>query len=141
MAYHAVGPDHPKPKDHELTFCFELGKSLPQPWFRPPGADLAGDRPDVWYVLEDGSNLDACVADAAVAIAEHGLPLLERFSDPRRAFDALLTERSRNPGFGAAGVTMPGQPGSPRWREVSLAVGHLVTPDLRAAMRSASVLG
>ena len=141
VSYRALNPDVIKPKDYELTFRFELGKTLSQPWFTPGGTQPPTDRPDVWYVLEDGSNVDAAVEDAAQAIATQALPLLDRFSTPRGAFDALLTERSTNADFGVAGVSMPGQPDSPRWRDTCVAIGHLVTDDPRAAMRSARVLG
>ena len=41
--------DNPRPKDYDLTFRFELGKSLRQPYFRPYGREETSDRPDVWY--------------------------------------------------------------------------------------------
>jgi len=81
----------------------------------------------VWYVLPDGSNLVECVNDARHAISTAGLPLIDRFTQAPNAYHALLTETSRNTEFGGAGVTMPGAPDSPRWRDTTLAIGHLVT--------------
>jgi len=132
--------DNSRPKDHELTFRFELGKSLPQPYFRPHGREETSDRPDVWYVLPDGSNLVDCVNDARHAICTAGLPLIDRFTQAPDAYRALLTETSRNTEFGGAGVTMPGAPDSPRWRDTTLAIGHLVTENPRRDMWNAPVL-
>lgn len=80
-----------------------LEKSLHQPWFRPftraPG-NLPGplalhraglmrvlrrdthDRPDIWYVLDDGSNLDEAALDLLQVIESDGLPQLEAYHDP-----------------------------------------------------------
>jgi hypothetical protein len=127
--------DLDKPKDYQLTFRFELGKTLRQPWF---GA--GSDRPDVWYVLPDGSNLDDCVHDARDMVLRQALPLVDRFTVAPGAFQALLTEASRDPDFGSAGISMPGAPDGPRWREVALAVGHLVVDNPREYMRTAPVL-
>lgn len=75
-----------------------LSKSLAQPWFDPFSSDTRGwlpsmrlhrqglkrvlrrdvhDRPDIWFVLADGSNLGECAADALRAIREDGLPWFE----------------------------------------------------------------
>lgn len=42
----------------------------------------AHDRPDTWFVLDDGSNLDENLADLLVVLERDGLPLLDRFHDP-----------------------------------------------------------
>jgi hypothetical protein len=76
----------------------ELKKSLSQPWFTPFSGNTAGlpsglrrhreglakvirrdthDRPDIWFVLPDGTNLDGCLRDALAAIAREGLPWFE----------------------------------------------------------------
>ena len=128
-----------KPKDYELTFQFELGKSIRQPYFHTY-ADPFNDRPDVWYVLPDCSNLVECVTDGLAAVQACLNSLVDRFTVPRDAYRALLTETSTNPTFGSAGITMPGAPDSPRWREVVLAIGHFVRADPRSDMRRAPVL-
>jgi hypothetical protein len=132
--------DNPRPKDYELTFRFELGKSLRQPYFHPYGGDETSDRPDVWYVLPDGSNLVECVNDARQAITTEGLPLIDRFTQAPHAYHALLTETSRNVEFAGVGIMMPGGPDSSVWRDTTLAIGHLVTDDPRRDMQNAPVL-
>lgn len=83
-------------------FVHRLNKTLRQPWFRPftrPAERLSvpmllhqealkrvlrtdvHDRPDVWFVLEDGTNLDQVLHDLADVVHERGLPILERFHD------------------------------------------------------------
>jgi hypothetical protein len=138
--YRCLDVDLVKPEDYHLTFSFELGKTLRQPWFTHEGAANRWDRPDVWYVLPDGSNLDESVRDAAAVLVASGLPLLDRFAVPELAYRALLTETSHNPNFGVLGIAMPGRPGSPRWRETGLAIGHLVVDDPRADLETAPVL-
>jgi hypothetical protein len=88
-----------RPQDYECEpHRRQLHKTLSQPWFRPFTSDVSHwpesmklhreglkrvlrtdthDRPEIWFVLADGSNLDACIADALAAIREHGLPWLE----------------------------------------------------------------
>ena len=54
----------------------------------PRSSPTAGqwvDRPDVWFVVPDGSNVNAVVSDALSRILEVGIPWLERLSDLREA--------------------------------------------------------
>jgi hypothetical protein len=81
-----------------------------------------------------------CIADARECVEAQGLPFLDKFKEPRRAFESLRTERSIDTGFGEPGVQMPGNPDSPRWRDTALAIGHLFLDDPRTPMRSAPVL-
>jgi hypothetical protein len=95
------GLPHPHYWDCGLKITLE--KTLAQPWFTPfadgihaatPSmrAHLAGlaavvrrdrhDRPDIWFVREDGSNLSETVADLRAVVAAVGLPMLDRFHDP-----------------------------------------------------------
>jgi hypothetical protein len=92
----------PRPREYECEphrLC--LQKSLSQPWFRPFQADASRwpksfrlhreglkhvfpsdthDRPAIWFVLEDGSNLEECVDDALAVLGNQGL----RWFDSRR---------------------------------------------------------
>jgi hypothetical protein len=138
--YRCLDGDLVKPEDYDLTFSFELGKTLRQPWFSYEGSAKSWDRPDVWYLLPDGSNLVESVRDAAAVLVASGLPLLDRFAVPELAYRALLTQTPRNPDFGMPGMAMPGAPDSPRWRDTGLAIGHLVVDDPRADLRTAPVL-
>jgi hypothetical protein len=138
--YRCLDMDLVKPEDYDLTFAFEQGKTLRQPWLSYEGSANSWDRPDVWYLVPDGSNLDESVHDAAAVLIASGLPLLDRFAVLELAYRALLTETSRNPDFGLPGIAMPGAPGSPRWRATGLAIGHLVVDDPRADLRTAPVL-
>jgi hypothetical protein len=81
-----------------------LHKTLSQPWFnpfaRPPATTTprsfllhreglqrvlrrdTHDRPDVWFVKDDGSNLDEVMQDLLDVVSSVGLPLLDAFHDP-----------------------------------------------------------
>jgi hypothetical protein len=94
----------PRPHYWHASLQFDLVKSLTQPWFHPfatpPKPTLpqpmrlhreglmrvlrrdVHDRPDIWFVLENGSNLAETVADLRSAIIHQGLPRLDRFHDP-----------------------------------------------------------
>jgi hypothetical protein len=50
------------------------------------------DRPDIWYVKPDGSNVERVVRDARDRILDEGIPWLERFSDISEARRALGSE-------------------------------------------------
>lgn len=138
--YRCFGPDQDRPKDYELTFRATLGKTLSQPIFRPYGRSETTDRPDVWFVTDDGRTLAECIADALGCLEAQGLPFLDRFKQPQHAFESLRIGRSIETRFGEPGVRMPGNPDSPRWRSVALGIGHLFLDDPRTAMRSAPVL-
>jgi len=71
------------------------------------------DRPDVWLVLADGSNVDEVVRDARDRILADGMPWLERLSDlteARRHF-AEVTGSTLGPGI--VGEQYGGGLGSP----------------------------
>lgn len=99
------------PRDSQLTFRGALGKTIRQPFFHPYGISDGSDRADIWYVLEDGSNLDAVVEDAVAAVLVQGVPFIDRLDDPRQAMESLLHEEGSNPDFGSLGV-LAGEPGS-----------------------------
>jgi hypothetical protein len=94
----------PRPHYWHCQLQAPLAKTLRQPWFRPfstpPSPRLPGsfakhraglmsvirrdthDRADIWFVLEDGSNVEADIDDLIAVLERHGLPLLARFRDP-----------------------------------------------------------
>jgi hypothetical protein len=89
-------PDQTRPAEWHCHARKHLGKGIAQPnepaprrWFDPrspqPPLGTWVDRPDIWYVLRDGSNLDLVVRDARVRILEVGIPWLDRLSDLREA--------------------------------------------------------
>jgi hypothetical protein len=43
------------------------------------------DRPDIWFVRADGSNLEECLADALRAVRNEGLPWFEATRQERHA--------------------------------------------------------
>lgn len=138
VAYRCLKPCPERPRDHELTFRFELGKYLRQPVFHPYDREAASDRPDVWFVLDDGSNVEEAVSDAVTAIEKQAVPLLDVYKQPHLAFDALLHDRSSNPSFGAPGITLPGAVGSPRWTHTAHAIGQLTDPHAALRIRAAT---
>ena len=114
------------PRDYHLTFRSNPRKTLRQPLFHPWGEMPVGDqawrrdRADVWYVLEDGSNLDEVVADAADAVAKQAIPFIRLHDDPEEALRSLRTfvpvedlESTQLRDFGKLNVWAPGI-GSPR---------------------------
>jgi hypothetical protein len=92
----------PRPAEWECSKRLHLTKSLEQPWFQPFASRGSSrwpralrihreglkrlllhdrhDRDEIWFVLEDGSNLVATVADALERIRDIGLAW---FSDAR----------------------------------------------------------
>jgi hypothetical protein len=89
-------PDQTRPAEWHCHARKHLGKGIAQPndpapqrWFdpRPPQPSLGTwvDRPDIWYVLGDGSNLNLVVRDARERILEVGIPWLDRLSALREA--------------------------------------------------------
>jgi hypothetical protein len=42
----------------------------------------AHDRPDIWFVREDGSNLDESISDLRRVVVAHAVPRLDRMHDP-----------------------------------------------------------
>ena len=140
--YRCLDADLDRPDTYHLTFTFEGSKTLRQPWFHREGSDRTWDRPDVWYVLPDGTNLQDNVQDAQQIIQASTLPLIERFTTPDLAYQALLNETSKNPDFGSPGIAMPGTPDSPLWRDTVIAIGHANgIPNPRQDMWTAPVLG
>ena len=142
VLYRCLDQEKERPKEYELTFQASLGKTLRQPVFNPYGSCGPGtfkDRADIWYVTEDGSNLDEAVEDAASCLLIQGIPFMDKMSDPAQAFEALRTQHSNNgyDTFGALGVGMPGAPASPHWNEVTWAIGRMVEKDPTEAIRTA----
>lgn len=101
-----------------------LRKSLSQPWFHPFAEPQRGlprgfalhreglkqvlrrdvhDRPDIWFIKHDGSNVDAVMDDLLAAIEGEGLAVLQRFHDPNAVIKMTLAgELGPNPGSPAA---------------------------------------
>jgi hypothetical protein len=89
-------PDQTRPAEWLCQARKHLGKGIAQPndpaprrWFDPrrpqPSLGTWVDRPDIWYVLRDGSNIDLVVNDARDRILDVGIPWLEALSDLREA--------------------------------------------------------
>ena len=99
-----IGKDgRPRPRYWNCPLNFTLSKTISQPWFQafarepsPSMTDAARkhreglravlradvhERPDIWYVLEDGSNLDEVVADLLQVVLST-LPDLASLRDP-----------------------------------------------------------
>ncbi len=115
-----------KPRPHYWHCQLQLGlrKSLSQPWFHPfaePQRNLprsfalhreglnqvlrrdVHDRSDIWFIKDDGSNVDAVMGDLLAAIEGEGLAVLQRFHDPNAVIKmALAGELGASPGSPAA---------------------------------------
>ena len=119
-------PDRTRPKEHLCQLRRHEVKGFAQPnepvrsrlglgRARPPLGSWR-DRPDVWLVLADGSNVDMCVDDAAARVLTEGLPWLDRVSDPMEAIRCFHEVEDRSAAVGVASETYGGALGSPnRW--------------------------
>lgn len=89
----------PRPAEWECMKRAKLQKSVEQPWFEPFSSAKTSrwpralrkhreglrqvirrdrhDRPEIWFVVADGSNLEAMVGDALAAIHNEGLAWFE----------------------------------------------------------------
>jgi hypothetical protein len=115
-------------------FVRPLNKSLNQPWFRPfthTPANLpepmqlhqdalklvlrtdVHDRPDIWFVLEDGTNLDQVLRDLTEVVHAVGLPVLEKFHDPEQVVQMAATGDLH---------TRPGSPVAQQVTQAALAI-------------------
>jgi len=102
----------PLPQTEDIAFRAGLGKTIRQPIFR--SSAIGDDVPWIWYVLEDGSNLDAVVEDALAIVVDLALPYLDRLDHADRAIDELRTVELTNADFGELEIR-GGRIGSP-WR-------------------------
>jgi hypothetical protein len=103
----SVPARHGLPRPHYWhcdPFDRAMNKTIDQPWFRPfaeppPGSMLPSfrlhreglmrvlrrdvhDRPETWYVREDGSNLDEDLRDMTAVVMSEGLAFLSTIHDP-----------------------------------------------------------
>jgi hypothetical protein len=103
--------------------------AAPRPWV---------DRPDVWLVLADGSNVEDVVIDARDRILADGIPWLERLSDLGEARRHFAEVRDSTLGPGIQGEQYGGGLGSPNRLQslgaLSAALGD--ETGLRAIVRS-----
>jgi hypothetical protein len=121
--------DFSRPKEHEcqlrkfLTKGFAQPNVLAKPRFgigrARPTLGRWVDRPDVWLVIPDGSNVDATVRDAAERVTADGLPWFDAVSDPREAIRRFFEEPDIFAGRDAPQEMYGGAIGSPsRWHSI-----------------------
>jgi len=132
--------DLSRPAEYDCQARFHMAKGISQPnterrrWFgaRTPVAELGAwvDRPDVWYVRADGTNLDEVVADARDQVVTTGLPWLDRLADLAEARRKFLEDESTNHAPGIVAEHYGGALGSPaRWHAVGALSVALGDPD------------
>jgi hypothetical protein len=138
-AYGAFVQDPSRPAEPHCQARFHMAKGLSQPGpdaplpapavGRPPDPRPWVDRPDVWYVADDGLNIGEVVADARDRVVETGLPWLERLSDLREARRAFREDADTNHAPGIVAEKFGGALGSPRrWQSIgalSIALGDV----------------
>lgn len=96
---------------HCDPFNHTLQKTVSQPWFRPFGTpgpkgllhsfrlhrdalrklvnrDVQ-DVPDIWYMRDDGSNMDENLRDMTAVLLGAGLRFLDEWHDPRRVLELI----------------------------------------------------
>lgn len=122
-------PDTSQPREVACHVRMALTKGVDQSpqaliseFGEPPAQPSFGqwiDRPDLWYVLPGGTNLDAVAGDARDRLLAEGLSWLERMTNPRAVLQALLEHPNQ---YGDRGVLLElygGALGSPgRWRSI-----------------------
>jgi hypothetical protein len=103
---------------HCDPFNQSLHKTIAQPWFRPFGQprdnrvlpsirlhrdalrklvnQSVHDVPDIWYMRDDGSNLDENLQDLTSAVLTAGMDLLDQWHDPELVLDLIEAGRLLN---------------------------------------------
>ena len=94
--------DRARPDEPTCHLRRTITKGSAQDYDIPPGSPGFGsatlgsarwvDRPDLWLVLPDGSNLEAVVRDATERVIADGVPWLDRVADAREAIRYFLEE-------------------------------------------------
>jgi hypothetical protein len=96
---------------HCDPFSRSMDKTIAQPWFLPfsetqdkrmlPSFRLhlealsklvdrtAHDVPDIWYMRDDGSNMDQNLEDLTAVVLSSGMYLLDQFHDPQQVLDLI----------------------------------------------------
>ena len=95
-------PGDPPQRDRPDT---DLDYAAPRPW---------RDRPDVWLVHADGSNVEEVVIDARDRILADGIPWLERLSDLGESRRHFAEVPGSTLGPGIQGEDYGGRVGSPK---------------------------
>jgi hypothetical protein len=122
--------DRSRPKEDQCHLRKFLTKGFAQPnvLTRPklgiggsrPTFGMWSDRPDVWLMLPDGSNVDDAVRDAADRVFTEGLPWLDLVAEPREAIRRFLEEPDIFAGPNAPREMYGGALGSPsRWHSIA----------------------
>ena len=55
------------------------------------------DQPEIWYMRDDGSNLDDNVHDLTTVVLSDGLDLVDRYHDPNRVIEMIDDGSLLNP--------------------------------------------
>jgi len=98
-----------RPQEYHCAFRRALRKSLAQPNF---------PRPDIWLVEADGSNLSACIEDAAGILEHDAKPWLDRLKDAREALRIAAADSEKFDSSGPTGTWGFGRKDSPMWQHV-----------------------
>ena len=133
---HRIVTDPARPREQHCQARNHLAKGIaqpdPDPSLPPPpildprlGPRRWRDRPDVWFVASDGSNLEEVVADATAQVLRVGLPWLERMSDPDEALRAFEGRRGTTHAPGIVAEDYGGALGSPARRRAAEALKGL----------------
>jgi hypothetical protein len=118
-------------RKHLAKGIVQPNEPAPRRWFDPrrPQQPLGAwvDRPDIWYVQRDGSNIDLVVNDARDRILDVGIPWLDALSDLREAQRRFQAVESSGLAPGIGDEDYGGAIGSPNRVEavgaISIALG------------------
>ena len=74
-----------EPRDNRTSFSFSLHRDALKRLVNPN----VHDRADIWYMREDGSNLEENVRDLTAVVRSDGLDLIDQFHDPKRVLEMI----------------------------------------------------
>ncbi len=81
-----------KPRDNRMSASFRLHRDALKRLIDPK----VHDRADIWYMRDDGSNLEENLRDLTAVVLSDGLDLIDQFHDPSRVLglidDGTLTD-------------------------------------------------
>ena len=97
------------PREYHCAFRRALRKSLARESFR---------RPEIWSVETDGSNLDACIDDAARVLETDAEPWFARLGDVKEALRVVEADDETFEPSAPSGTWGFGRKGSPMWQHV-----------------------
>ncbi len=74
-----------EPRDNRMSSSFRLHRDALKRLVNP----IVHDRADIWYMRDDGSNLEENLRDLTAVILSEGLDLIDQYHDPKRVLELI----------------------------------------------------